>query len=163
MVSSAGGVASSLPGQNGQGRSSGPSITALQNADIPHLRGLFGGGGSRYVIDEFDRGAVAALPAVELTDLHVALYEAHVGGDHDRARKLYRLSLPLLVSQAIYRMRLTKYVLKKRGIADALHVRAPLPELDEFTCRDIDLMLADLVSAFDSSETSSVNQQTRCQ
>ena len=52
---------------------SGPSITALQNADIPHLRGLFGGGGSRYVIDEFDRGAVAALPAVELTDLHVAL------------------------------------------------------------------------------------------
>lgn len=127
---------------------SGPAITALQNAGIPHLKGVFGGGGARYVIDEFDRGALAALPAVELTDLHVALYNAHAEGNHERARQLYRLSLPLLVSQAIYRMRLTKCVLKKRGIADALHVRAPLPELDEFTRHDIDLMLSDLKAVF---------------
>ena len=56
-------------------------------------------------------------------------------------------------------MRLTKYVLKKRGVRGPPCLGA-LAELDEFTCRDIDLMLADLVSAFDSSETSSVNQQT---
>ncbi|MGB0581617.1 MAG: dihydrodipicolinate synthase family protein [Limisphaerales bacterium] len=127
---------------------SGPAITALQDADIPHLQGVFGGGGSRYVIDEFDRGALAALPAVELTDLHVALYQAHSSGNHDHARELYRLSLPLLVSQAIYRMRLTKYVLRQRGIVDSLHVRAPLPELDEFTRRDIDRMLDDLRAVF---------------
>lgn len=126
----------------------GPAITALQNADIPHLKGVFGGGGARYIIDEFDRGALATLPAVELTDLHVALYDSHTKGNHDRARELYRLSLPLLVSQAVYRMRFTKYVLSKRGIVDALHVRAPLPELDEFTRRDIDRMLADLKAAF---------------
>ena len=127
---------------------SGPAITSLRNAGLPHLRGVFGGGGARYVIDEFDRGALAALPAVELTDLHVALFEAHAAGDHQRARELYRLSLPLLVSQAVYRMRLTKYVLRQRGIVDALHVRAPLPELDEFARRDVDRMLADLQESF---------------
>ena len=123
---------------------SGPAITALQKADVPHLKGVFGGGGSRYIIDEFNRGAIGALPAIELTDLHVALYDAFVASDHKRARQLYRDSLPLLASQAIYRMRLTKYVLSKRGVATALHVRAPLPELDEFTRKDIDSMLSDL-------------------
>ena len=127
---------------------SGPAITALRSAGIPGLRGVFGGGGARYIIDELDRGAVGAMPAVELTDLHVALWRAHAGGQHAEARRLYRLSLPLLVSQAVYRMRLTKHVLAKRGIADAPHVRAPLPGMDEVTRRDVDTMLGDLAAEF---------------
>ena len=123
---------------------SGPVITALRAKEIPQLNGVLGGGGARYIIDELNRGALGALPAVELTDLHVAIYEAHTAGDFDRARELYRNSLPLLACQMIYRMRLTKYVLKKRGIIDRLHVRAPLPELDEFTRKDIDTMVEDL-------------------
>lgn len=127
---------------------SGPAITALRAAEIPHLKGVFGGGGARYIIDELNRGAIGALPAVELTDLHVAIHNAHTAGEFDRARELYRLSLPLLASQMIYRMRLTKYVLKQRGIADRLHVRAALPELDDFARRDIDTMLVDLKAVF---------------
>ena len=127
---------------------SGPAITALLASEIPHLKGVFGGGGARYIIDELDRGACGALPAVELTDLHVALYEAHVECNHSYARALYRLSLPLLVSQAVYRMRLTKHVLAKRGIADATHVRAPIPELDDFAKLNIDYMLAELLDVF---------------
>jgi len=127
---------------------SGPVITALRAKEIPQLNGVLGGGGARYIIDELNRGARGALPAVELTDLHVAIYEAHTAGDFDRARELYRNSLPLLACQMIYRMRLTKYVLKKRGIIDRLHVRAPLPELDEFTRQDIDTMVEDLKALF---------------
>ena len=123
---------------------SGPVVTALLSKEIPRLKGVLGGGGARYIVDELNRGALGALPAVELTDLHVAIYEAHIAGDFKRARELYRNSLPLLVCQTIYRMRLTKYVLKQRGIADRLHVRAPLPELDEFTRQDVDTMLEDL-------------------
>ena len=123
---------------------SGPVITELLAKEIPQLNGVLGGGGARYIIDELNRGALGALPAVELTDLHVAIYEAHAAGDFDRARELYRNSLPLLACQMIYRMRLTKYVLKQRGIIDRLHVRAPLPELDEFTRQDIDTMVEDL-------------------
>ena len=127
---------------------SGPSISALQAAAIPHLVGVMGGGGARYLIDELNRGAIGAIPAVELTDLHVAIYEAHIDGSPDRARELYRLSLPLLASQMIYRMRLTKYVLQRRGISDRLHVRAPLPPLDEFAKQDIDTMLMELKAEF---------------
>jgi len=127
---------------------SGPVITALRAKEIPQLKGVLGGGGARYIIDELNRGALGALPAVELTDLHVAIYEAHTAGDFERARELYRYSLPLLGCQMIYRMRLTKYVLKQRGITDRLHVRAPLPELDEFTRQDIDTMVEDLKALF---------------
>lgn len=127
---------------------SGPAITAMRASNLPSVRGVFGGGGARYIIDELDRGACGAMPAVELTDLHVALWNSYSSGDRAEARRLYRLSLPLLVSQAIYRMRLTKYVLARRGIADALHVRAPLPEMDGFTQRDVDTMLADLLAEF---------------
>jgi 4-hydroxy-tetrahydrodipicolinate synthase len=127
---------------------SGPAITALRAAAIPSVRGVFGGGGARYIIDELDRGACGAMPAVELTDLHVALWSADASGDRAQARRLYRLSLPLLTAQAIYRMRLTKLVLAQRGIADAQHVRAPLPEMDAFTERDVATMLADLLAEF---------------
>ena len=127
---------------------SGPVITALRAKEILQLKGVLGGGGARYIIDELNRGALGALPAVELTDLHVAIYEAHTAGDFERARELYRYSLPLLGCQMIYRMRLTKYVLKQRGITDRLHVRAPLPELDEFTRQDIDTMVEDLKALF---------------
>ena len=127
---------------------SGPVITALRAKKILQLKGVLGGGGARYIIDELNRGALGALPAVELTDLHVAIYEAHTAGDFERARELYRYSLPLLGCQMIYRMRLTKYVLKQRGITDRLHVRAPLPELDEFTRQDIDTMVEDLKALF---------------
>lgn len=130
---------------------SGPAITALQNANLPHLKAAFGGGGARYIIDELVRGARGAMPAVELTDLHVAIWEAHENGEAKQARYLYQLSLPLLVLQAIYRMRLTKHVLQRRGIADALHVRAPLPEIDEHTKQDIDNMLSDLHAVFPCS------------
>ena len=127
---------------------SGPAISSLLAADIPHLKGVFGGGGARYIIDELTRGALGAMPAVELTDLHAALYQAHASGATGRARELYRLSLPLLASQAIYRMRLTKYVLNRRGVANSGRVRAPLPELDDHAQCDVDQMLTDLRGAF---------------
>ncbi|MEM7383331.1 MAG: dihydrodipicolinate synthase family protein [Verrucomicrobiota bacterium] len=127
---------------------SGPAISAFLDRKPSHLKGVFGGGGSRFIIDELDRGACGAMPAVELTDLHVALYQAHSQGNRSRARELYRLSLPLLVSQAIYRMGLTKYTLARRGIADAQTLRAELPALDARARRDIDEMLDELLQSF---------------
>ncbi len=126
---------------------SGPTISALQNESISHLLGVFGGGGARYIIDELHRGAIGAVPAVELIDLHVALFEAFQSGNIVRARQLYRLSLPLLTAQKVYRMGLTKYVLKKRGVSNGLSVRAPSIPFDEYARQDIDEMLKDLQQA----------------
>jgi len=66
---------------------------------------VIGGGGARYIVDEVDRGAIAAMPAAEITDVHVALFEAYRAGNIPLARDLYRRTLPLLVIQALWRMR----------------------------------------------------------
>ena len=126
---------------------SGPTISALLTYKIPHLHGVFGGGGARYIIDELNRGAIGAVPAVEITDLHATLFNAHQNGQDQMARKYYQLSLPLLTAQKIYRMKLTKYALFKRGVCDAQVVRAPSLELDEHAIKDIDHMLSDLDEA----------------
>lgn len=119
----------------------GPAITAIL-ADAPeHLLGVIGGGGARYILDEYDRGACAAMPALEIADLHVALDRNYRAGRGGEARALYVNSLPLLALQAVYRMRLTKHVLGLRGVIDNPIVRAPTPELDAMALRDIERCL----------------------
>lgn len=111
---------------------SGPRITALREAAPKHLVGVIGGGGARYLIDEMNRGAIGAMPAAEITDLHVRMWDAYQKGEETEARKLYMRTLPLLIIQLIYRMRLTKFVLTKRGVLNNAIVRSPLPEFDSF-------------------------------
>ncbi|MDA0347336.1 MAG: dihydrodipicolinate synthase family protein [Verrucomicrobia bacterium] len=111
---------------------SGPRITAQKDAAPPHLQGVIGGGGARYLIDEMKRGAIGAMPAAEIADLHVRMWDAYQKGDESEARELYRRTLPLLIIQLLYRMRLTKYVLTARGIFSNSLVRAPLPDFDAF-------------------------------
>jgi 4-hydroxy-tetrahydrodipicolinate synthase len=128
----------------------GPAITALLDDPAPHLKGVLGGGGARYILDEYGRGACGAMPAVEITDIHVALDRAFRSGDVERARDLYRRTLPLLVIQANFRMAFTKYVLTRRGIMDNHVVRAAGPRPDAQDLREIDAWLdsiADLLVA----------------
>ncbi|UXN73615.1 dihydrodipicolinate synthase family protein [Devosia sp. A8/3-2] len=123
---------------------SGPRITALIDATGDRLAGVMGGGGSRYVLDELQRGAIALMPAVEITDLHAALFKAFTAGNTEQARELYIRSLPILLVQMIYRMALTKEVLVRRGIFTSAAVRAPLPAFDARGRAEIDMMLAEL-------------------
>lgn len=122
----------------------GPAIEKLLSDRPAHLEGMIGGGGARYILDEYTRGACAAMPAVEIVDLHVALDKAWRSGDHALARKRYAATLPLLVLQAVYRMRLTKHVLERRGIVENCLVRAPTPALDACAIADIDANIAAL-------------------
>ena len=122
----------------------GPAITRIMTKQPPSLLGVIGGGGARYILDEYERGACAAMPAVEIADLHVALDRAWREGQRDEARDLYVRTLPLLTLQAVYRMRLTKHVLMRRGVLENADVRAPTPALDEPAIGDIDQNLVEL-------------------
>lgn len=121
----------------------GPAISAILAGAPENLIGVIGGGGARYILDEYDRGACAAMPAAEIVDRHVALDRAWRAGDRAAARAIYVETLPLLVLQAVYRMRLTKLVLCRRGILDNAIVRAPTPDLDEHSTADIETCLAE--------------------
>jgi len=123
---------------------SGPAISHVL-AHAPHtLAGVIGGGGARFVLDEYARGACAAMPALEIADLHVLLDRAWRAGRRDEARAIYVRTLPLLALQAVYRMRLTKHVLMRRGVLNNAFVRATTPELDAMALADIDANLAEL-------------------
>jgi 4-hydroxy-tetrahydrodipicolinate synthase len=128
---------------------SGPRISAIREAAPEHLLGVIGGGGARYLIDEMNRGAIGAMPAAEITDLHVKMWNAYQSGNEPEARQLYMQTLPLLIIQFLYRMRLTKYVLTKRGIFSNTHVRAPLPEFDSFDEMELNAQLESLSGLFE--------------
>lgn len=122
----------------------GQRISAILRSAPDTLRGVFGGAGGRYIIDELQRGASGAMPASELTELHVALYEAYRRGDTALARELYRRSLPLLTFQTVFRMNMTKEVLRLRGILASSHVRVGAVTLDDGDRRELDMLLQEI-------------------
>lgn len=109
----------------------GQRISRLLAASPAGLRGVFGGAGGRYIIDELTRGAIGTMPAAETPEVHVALMKAQRSGDAARVRALYEAMLPILMMQAVFRWRLTKEVLRRRGLIASAHTRAPGPEFDD--------------------------------
>lgn len=123
---------------------SGQRITRLTELAGDSLLAVFGGAGARYVIDELTRGAMGTMPACEITELHVAMVDCFNRNDENGARTLFERTLPLLNMQAIFRWRLTKAVLQRRGLIDHTFVRAAGPELDRYDRRELDALLARL-------------------
>jgi len=123
---------------------SGQRITKLTELAGDSLLAVFGGAGARYVIDELARGAKGTMPACEITELHVAMFDRFHRGDEAGARDLFERTLPLLNMQAIFRWRLTKAVLQRRGLIESTFVRAPGPELDRYDQVELDALLGRL-------------------
>jgi 4-hydroxy-tetrahydrodipicolinate synthase len=123
---------------------SGQRLTVLRANAPESLLGVFGGAGGRYITDELRRGAAGTMPAIELAEVHVALYAAHRAGDVDRVRAIFTRMLPILNVQAVFRWSLTKYVLQRRGLIASRHQRAPGPLLDDLDAADVDAFLRDL-------------------
>lgn len=123
---------------------SGQRITKLTQLAGASLEAVFGGAGARYVIDELTRGARGTMPACEITELHVAMLEHFARGRENAARDLFERTLPLLNMQAIFRWRLTKALLQRRGLIDSAFTRAAGPELDRYDRIELDALLARL-------------------
>lgn len=121
----------------------GQRITRLREL-LPGLAGVFGGAGGRYITDELARGACGTMPACELTDLHARQFAAHRAGDAAQVRRMFTRMLPLLNFQAVFRMAMTKEVLRRRGVITATYVRAAGPTLDAGDLRELDALLDEL-------------------
>ena len=110
---------------------SGHRIELLLKTAPATLKGAFGGGGGRYIIDELNRGALGTVPAAELTEVHVALVNAHQEDHIDYAQEIFTKMLPVLNIQGVYRWSLTKEVLFQRGIIASTYIRAKGPKMDD--------------------------------
>lgn len=128
---------------------SGQRITRLTELAGDALNAVFGGAGARYVIDELKRGARGTMPACEITEIHVAMLSRWDAGDETGARDLFERTLPLLSMQALFRWRLTKKVLQKRGLIESDFVRAPGPALDRHDLAELDALLARIADLTD--------------
>jgi 4-hydroxy-tetrahydrodipicolinate synthase len=128
---------------------SGARISRLIANAPPTLRGVLGGAGGRYITDEIARGAHGMMPAVELAELHAALFRAHRAKDRAAVRRWFNRMLPLLNMQAVFRWSLTKEVLRRRGIIEHAAKRATGPELDAGDHAELTELLAELSDALD--------------
>jgi 4-hydroxy-tetrahydrodipicolinate synthase len=123
---------------------SGQRLSVIRQLAPASLVGVLGGAGGRYITDELRRGAIGTMPAIELAEVHVALFKAHRAGDATRARQLFTRMLPILNIQAVFRWALTKYVLQQRGLIANAAQRIAGPRLDAWDQQDVDAFLDDI-------------------
>ena len=112
-------------------------------------RGIMGGIGGRYLLDEYRRGACGTMPACQVTDVHAAIWNALDAGDEAEARRTFNRLLPLLNFEVLYGVALYKEVLKRRGVIADATVRGPkTARLDEYDHQELDAILRDVSELF---------------
>jgi dihydrodipicolinate synthase/N-acetylneuraminate lyase len=111
----------------------------------PHLKGMMGGMAGRFLLEEYRRGACGTMPACEVADAHVLIWNALDRGDEAEARRLHTQLLPLLNYEAMYSFTVYKEVLVRRGVIASARTRAPgSGQLDAENHRELDLLLRGL-------------------
>jgi 4-hydroxy-tetrahydrodipicolinate synthase len=100
-------------------------------------------------MDEYRRGATGTMPACEVVDVHVQLWELLESGDEATARAFFNRLLPLLNLEALYSFSVYKVVLHQRGVIDNPMTRAAgAAKLDDYDLHELDRILADLKPLF---------------
>ncbi len=111
--------------------------------------GVMGGIGGRYLMDEFSRGACGTMPACQVTDVHVNIWNALESGNLDKARRTFNRLLPLLNMEAAFGASLYKEVLKRRGVIATTTMRSRKDSaLDEYDHKELDAILRDVSDLF---------------
>lgn len=109
------------------------------------LKGMMGGMAGRYLLEEFRRGGCGTMPACEVTDVHVQVWNALDAGDEVEARRLHTALLPLLNYEAMYSFTIYKEVLVRRGVIASARTRVPgAGMLDAENHRELDRLLEEL-------------------
>ena len=118
-------------------------LSAVIRENTGLCKGVFGGAGGRYLIEEHKRGSAGQMPGCHVTDIVVALWDALEAGDKARAMYIYKEMAPLFFFEhqlpGCY-----KEVLYRRGIIDCPLKRNGKMPLDEISSQYLDEILATL-------------------
>jgi len=111
--------------------------------------GIFGGAFGRWMLSELRRGASGFMPAAEIIDIYVQVWDAWQIGDSARARMIFNLILPLINQLMLLGLPVSKEVLVRRGVFKSSRMRSPGSiSLDEDDRIELDAILADLQPYF---------------
>lgn len=109
------------------------------------LKGMMGGMAGRYLLEEYRRGACGTMPACEVVDAHVLIWNALEQGNDAEARNLHMQLLPLLNYEAMYSFTIYKEVLVRRGVIASARTRVPgAATLDADNRKELDILLRQL-------------------
>ncbi len=117
--------------------------TAILKGGKGLCKGILGGAGGRYLIEEYRRGISGQMPGCHVTDVVVALWNALEKGDEKRAMYIYKEMAPLF----FYETQMNgcyKEVLYRRGVIACPLKRNGAMPMDEFASRYLDDILKDL-------------------
>jgi 4-hydroxy-tetrahydrodipicolinate synthase len=141
---------SNLPGQ---------VMTELFEKAGGAIRGIMGGMGGRYLVDEYRRGSCGTMPAGHITDAHARLWDAlEAGGTDadglqvvtDEARYIWERMIPSLNFEFMFGANAYKAAYWRRGIIKTPKTRIPANKLlDKFDYEELDRILdrmSDLLS-----------------
>ena len=131
----------------------GQRITQLLDGTSPHLLGVMGGAGGRFVLDEYARGACGSMPSCELVEAHVAIWDAVTAGRSRDARDLFTRILPLLSLASVFRQSAVKHVLHRRGLIASTRFRDTNPALDHYDVQELDAVCDGLRDLMTTSAT----------
>jgi len=121
------------------------NISAVLSAVGERCEGIFGGAFGRWMLSELRRGARGFMPAAEVTDVYVQVWEAFESGDEARARAIFNLILPLINQLMLLGLRVSKAVLVRRGVFETTQMRMTgALDLDADDERELDAILDDL-------------------
>ena len=124
-------------------------ISALVTALGQDCWGVFGGAFGRWMLSELDRGATGFMPAAEVTDVYVQIWEAYAAGDAPTARRIFNRLLPLINLLLLLGLPVCKEVLVRRGVFRAAGMRTPgALALDAADQRELSIILEDLRPLF---------------
>lgn len=130
-------------------QNAGQYMTETFNLIGDKLAGIQGGSAGRYLMDEYARGACGTMPACEICDVHVQLWDQLEAGNYREARDLFNRMLPLLNLEQMYGFAVYKEVLYRRGIIESTYKRrAGHFHLDAFDQKELSAILDDLKPLF---------------
>ena len=111
--------------------------------------GIFGGAFGRWMLSELRRGASGFMPAAEVTDVYVQIWDAFQAGDEAAARHIFNRLLPLINLLLLLGLPVCKEVLVRRGVFRAAGMRTPGSiALDADDQRELSIILDDLRPLF---------------
>ena len=130
-----------------------PPVTHRVSADLKAcgdlIDGVFGGAAGKFMLDEMRRGAIGTMPACDVTDLHVGVWNAYQKGDKRKARDFFNRLLPLLNFESLYGVNAYKEVIRRRGVIRSATVRVSVTRgLDASDMEELDVILSDLEDLF---------------
>jgi 4-hydroxy-tetrahydrodipicolinate synthase len=138
-------------------------ITALLEAGLPNLKGVFGGAGGRYMLLEYARGVAGQMPGCHVTDVMVRFWDALERGDLPEAKRIYGLLSPLYAIEIQCPGAIYKEVLRRRGVIDSARSRNAAPGvMDAHDHRALDDILRDLEPEFTWAENGPLQTGASC-